>query len=170
MFPLFHVAVPLLAFEIPYIKRKYAFNRLALIIGSLLPDLIDKSLMFLGLGSGRGFSHTLLFAVVFYAITFLILKRKTIIPNSLVIGILFHLLLDLPEIPLFFPFIDYQFIYLEDPLGGWLFSLLNDPIVQVTEVLGILFLITILFHNKLYGVRKIFTFITDSNVNQKLQD
>jgi len=143
---------------------------LALIIGSLLPDIIDKSLMFLGLGSGRGFSHTLLFVAVFYAISFLLFKRKTIIPNSLAIGILFHLLLDLPEIPLFFPFINYQFIYLEDPLGGWLFSLLNDPIVQITEALGILILITIVFHHKLFGIRKIFTFIKASNVNQKIQE
>ena len=143
---------------------------MALIIGSLLPDIIDKSLMFLGLGSGRGFSHTLLFVAVFYAISFLLFKRKTIIPNSLAIGILFHLLLDLPEIPLFFPFINYQFIYLEDPLGGWLFSLLNDPIVQITEALGILILITIVFHHKLFGIRKIFTFIKASNVNQKIQE
>ena len=157
-------------FEVPYIKNKYDFNRLALIIGSILPDLIDKSLMFLGLGSGRGFSHTLLFVAVFYAISFFLLKRETIIPNSLVIGILFHLLLDLPEVPLFFPFIDYQFIYLEDPLSGWLFSLLNDPVVQITEILGILFLITIVLHHKLFGIRKIFTFIKESNVTQKLQE
>ncbi|MHA1454829.1 MAG: metal-dependent hydrolase [Promethearchaeota archaeon] len=163
------MAVPLFVFEIPYIKRKYDFNRLALIIGSMLPDLIDKSLMFLGLGSGRGYSHTLLFAAACYVITFLLLKRKTIIPNSLTIGILFHLLLDLPEIPLFFPFINYQFIYIEDPLSGWLFSLLNDPIVQVTEVLGLVFLITIVIHNKLYGIRKIFTFIKESNENKKVK-
>jgi membrane-bound metal-dependent hydrolase YbcI (DUF457 family) len=143
---------------------------LAQIIGSLLPDIIDKSLMFLGLGSGRGFSHTLLFVAVFYAISFLLFKRKTIIPNSLAIGILFHLLLDLPEIPLFFPFINYQFIYLEDPLGGWLFSLLNEPIVQITEALGILILITIVFHHKLFGLRKIFYFVKESNVNQKIQE
>ncbi|MHA1671960.1 MAG: metal-dependent hydrolase [Promethearchaeota archaeon] len=163
---MFHVAVPLFVFELPYLKRKCDFNRLALIVGSMLPDLIDKSLMFLGLGSGRGYSHTLLFAVVCYVITFLFTKRKTIIPNSLTIGILFHFLLDLPEIPLFFPFINYKFIYLEDPLGGWLFSLLNDPIVQITEILGLVFLIIIVIHNKLYGIRTIFNFIKESNVIQ----
>ncbi len=126
--------------------------------------------MFLGLGSGRGYSHTLIFVAALYAITLLLLKGKTIIPNSLTIGILFHLLLDLPEIPLFFPFINYQFIYLEDPLSGWLFSLLNDPIVQITEALGILFLIIIVFQNKLYSIRYIFTYIKESNVNQKLQE
>ena len=141
---------------------------MAIIIGSLLPDLIDKSLMFLGLGSGRGFSHTLLFVAAFYVIILLLLKGKTIIPNSLAIGILFHLILDLPEVPLFFPFIDYQFIYLEDPLSAWLISLLNDPIVQITEALGILILITIVFHHKLYGIKKIFTFMKESNVNQKI--
>lgn len=123
-------------------------------------------MMFLGLGSGRGYSHTLLFAVIFYAITYLFTKRKTLIPNSLTIGILFHLLLDLPEIPLLFPFINYQFIYLEDPLGGWLFSLLFDPIVQITEIVGLALLTIILVHNKLYGFRKIFTFIKESNLIQ----
>jgi len=162
--------LPLIVVEIPYIKHNYNFNRLALIIGSILPDLIDKSLMFLGLGSGRGLSHTLLFVVVVYVTILLLFKGKTTIPNSLVIGILFHLLLDLPEIPLFYPFINYQFIYLEDPFSDWLFTLFNDPIVQITEILGILFLIIIIIHNKLYGIRKIVTYIKDSNVIQKLDE
>ena len=123
-------------------------------------------MMFLGLGSGRGYSHTLLFIIACYVITFLITKRKTIIPNSLAIGVLFHLLLDLPEVPLLYPFINYQFIYLEDPLSSWLSSLLYDPVVQITEVLGLIFLIIILVHNKLYGIRKMFTFILESNVIQ----
>lgn len=162
--------LPLIVVEIPYIKHNYNFNRLALIIGSILPDLIDKSLMFLGLGSGRGLSHTLLFVVVVYVTILLLFKGKTTIPNSLAIGILFHLLLDLPEIPLFYPFINYQFIYLEDPFSDWLFTLFNDPIVQITEILGILFLIIIIIHNKLYGIRKIVTYIKDSNVIQKLDE
>lgn len=162
--------LPLIVVEIPYIKHNYNFNRLALIIGSILPDLIDKSLMFLGLGSGRGLSHTLLFVVVVYVTILLLFKGKTTIPNSLGIGILFHLLLDLPEIPLFYPFINYQFIYLEDPFSDWLFTLFNDPIVQITEILGILFLIIIIIHNKLYGIRKIVTYIKDSNVIQKLDE
>ena len=77
--------------------------------------------MFLSLGSGRGYSHTLLFGIVCYVISFLFTKKNTTISNSLIIGILFHLLLDLPEVPLLYPFINYQFLYVEDPLGDWLY-------------------------------------------------
>ncbi len=125
--------------------------------------------MFLGIGSGRGISHTLVFVAIFYISILVIFRGKTIIPNSLAIGILFHLLLDLPEIPLFFPFINYQFIYHDDPFGDWLYTMLNDPIVQITEALGILILITIIIHHKLFGIRKIFNFLKESNVHQKIQ-
>ncbi len=42
MFLLFHIALPLLIFEIPYIKDNFKINRLALIIGAVISDLIDN--------------------------------------------------------------------------------------------------------------------------------
>ena len=167
MFLLFHIAIPLLVFEIPRIKTYLNFNRLALIIGALLPDLIDKPILLLSLGSGRGYSHSLLFVAILYISTFLITKKKTLIANSLAIGVLFHLLLDLPEVPLFAPFIQYNFEIIDDPLRYWLNKLFTDPLIQSTEIIGLSGLIFILIHNKLFKFKKIFHYLTQNNIKSK---
>jgi membrane-bound metal-dependent hydrolase YbcI (DUF457 family) len=167
MFLLFHVAIPLLVFEIPRVKSFLNFNRLALIIGALLPDLIDKPILLLSLGSGRGFSHSLLFVVILYLSVFLIMKRKTIIANSLAIGVLFHLLLDLPGVPLFAPFIQYNFEIIEDPIRYWINKLFTDPLIQSTEIFGLSSLLFILFQNKLFKFKKIFHYLIQNNIKSK---
>ena len=163
MFPIFHIAVPLILLEIPYIKNRYRFNRIALIIGALLPDIIDKSLMFLNISSGRGISHTLLFVIVSFVIVHLFTKRNFLISFPFLIGTLSHLILDLPEVPLFFPFIMYDFIYIDDPLSGWLYSLFHDPMVFFTEISGIIILIFILINNQLYSRKRIINFLQNRN-------
>jgi len=155
MFLLFHIAVPLIVFEIPQIKNRFEFNRLALIIGSIFPDIIDKPFLLLSLGSGRGISHTLLFAIVSFLILFLITRGNKPVSISFLIGIIAHLLLDLPEIPLFFPFINYDFYILDDPLGEWIHTLFNNPIVFATEIIGLSILVIILLMNKLYNIKQI---------------
>ena len=164
MFPIFHIAVPLILLEIPYIKNRYKFNRIALVIGALLPDIIDKTLMLFKLSSGRGISHTLLFVVVSFIIVHLLVKRNYFISFPFLIGTLSHLILDLPEIPLFFPFIMYEFIYIDDPLSGWLYSLFHDPLVFFTEISGIVVLIFILVSNKLYNRKRIINFLRNGNL------
>lgn len=158
-FPIFHVTVPLIIFEVPIIKRKFEFNRFALIIGSLLPDIIDKSLLFLNLGNGRGFSHSILFIVISFVILHLVVKRKTNISYPFLLGLSFHLVLDLPEVPLFYPFIVYEFLVVEDPIGLWLYKLFNDPLVYLTEITGILILFFILINNKLFNRKDLVTFL-----------
>jgi len=167
MFLLFHIAIPLLVFEIPRIKSYFNFNRLALIIGALLPDLIDKPILLLSLGSGRGYSHSMLFVALLYLTIFLISNKKTLIANSLAIGVLFHLLLDLPEVPLFAPFIQYNFEIIEDPIGYWINKLLLDPLVQSTEIIGLSGLVFILIHNKLFKFKKIFHYLVQNNIKSK---
>lgn len=163
MFPIFHIAVPLILLEIPYIKNRYRFNRIALIIGALLPDIIDKSLMFLNISSGRGISHTLLFVIASFVIVHLFTKRNYLISFPFLIGTLSHLILDLPEVPLFFPFIMYEFIYIDDPLSGWLYSLFHDPMVFFTEISGIIILIFILVSNKLYNLKRLWIYLQNKN-------
>jgi hypothetical protein len=167
MFLLFHLAIPLLVFEIPRIKSYFNFNRLALIIGALLPDLIDKPILLLSLGSGRGYSHSLLFVGILYLTIFLITNKKTLIANSLAIGVLFHLLLDMPEVPLFAPFIQYNFEIIEDPIGYWINKLVFDPLVQSTEIIGLSGLVFILIHNKLFKFKKIFHYLVQNNIKSK---
>jgi len=163
MFPIFHIAVPLILLEIPYIKNRYRFNRIALIIGALLPDIIDKSLMFLNISSGRGISHTLLLVIARFVIHHLFTQKKYLLSFPFLIGTLSHLILDLPEVPLFFPFIMYDFIYIDDPLSGWLYSLIHDPMVFFTEISGIIILIFILINNQLYSRKRIIKFLQNRN-------
>ena len=159
IFLLFHIAVPLIVFELPLIKKKFGFNRLALIFGSLFPDIIDKSMLFLNLGSGRGISHTILFMIISFIILHIATKRNSSISLPFLIGIVTHLLLDLPEVPLFFPFIPYDFLMLEDPFSFWLYKLFNDPFIYLTEISGILIVLYILIGNKLYSVKEIWNYL-----------
>lgn len=164
MFLLFHISIPLLLFEIPKVKKNVNFNRFILIIGALLPDLIDKPILLLSLGSGRGFSHSLLFAGIVYLFLFLIMKKNRYVANSLIIGILFHLLLDLPEVPLLAPFIFYEPEIIEDPLLYWINALINNPLIQITEILGIVSLLFILIYNKLFNIKKIYHYLIQNNI------
>ncbi len=166
MFPIFHIALPLLIFEIPQIKNKYEVNRLALIIGSMFPDIIGKIFLFLKLDSGRGFSHSILFVSCCFLVLFFISKRNKSISVPFLIGCIFHLILDLPHVPLFYPFIYYEFPILEDPIEFWLEVLFTNPIVIITEIAGLIILLFIIINNKLYNTHSIIAFL---KTNEKLQ-
>ncbi|MFX1400883.1 MAG: metal-dependent hydrolase [Promethearchaeota archaeon] len=163
IYPLFHLAIPLLLFEFPQIKKRLQVNRLALIIGSLIPDVIDKSLMFLGVSSGRGYCHTLLFVLISSLIIYVITKSNKVITLSYFIGSLIHLLLDLPDVPILFPFIPYQFFYLDDPFSSWLTELLNQPFNYVSEIIGFAILSFIFINNKLYRFKQFKDFLFKSS-------
>ena len=123
--------------------------------------------MFLNLISGRGFAHTLLFTLVSFSILFLITKGNKSISFPYLIGVIIHLILDLPAIPLFYPFVSYDF-YDYDPIEVsiwfWIYQLLTDPIVITTEITGIMIFIFIVINNKLYSVREISNYLKTNEV------
>ncbi|MFX0021507.1 MAG: metal-dependent hydrolase [Candidatus Hermodarchaeota archaeon] len=149
IYPIFHVALPLIITEIPKIKR-LRINKISLIIGALLPDIIDKPLLFLGLGMGRSFSHSLLFLFVSFLIVHFVTKRNKSISLALFTGITAHMILDLPDVPFFYPFISYEFPIVEEPILYWFIKLFTDPFTLITEITGILFIGYIVINNKLY--------------------
>ncbi|MFO8018026.1 MAG: metal-dependent hydrolase [Promethearchaeia archaeon] len=159
MFPLFHIAVPLVLFELPPIKRRLKVNRFALILGAFLPDIIDKFLLLLKISSGRGISHTLLFVGIVSLIAFFISKKNLAISIPFLSGNIIHLILDLPYVPLFYPFIPYDFSMVENPIGGWFYSLLHNPLIYGTELAGLGILIFIMVSNKLYSFNHIITYL-----------
>ena len=112
-------------------------------------------MLFLNLGSGRGISHTILFTLLCFIILHIATKRNNFISLPFLIGMVTHLSLDLPEVPLFFPFIPYDFLMIEDPLLYWLYKLFNDPFIYLTEISGFLILVFILVGNKLFSIKKI---------------
>jgi hypothetical protein len=165
MFPLFHIAIPLLVFEIPKINDKVKVNRAVLIIASMIPDLIDKPILFLSLGSGRDISHTLLFLIVSSILLYLLTKRNLPILFSYVVGVGFHLLLDMPYIPLFYPFVQYDFPVTEEPFLVWLHTILTDPLVISTELIGGLILGSIFFIHNLKKKEKLIAFLKTTSIS-----
>lgn len=170
IFPLFHVSLPLLISEIPVIKEKLEFNRFALLIGSIFPDIIDKPIFLLGLGNGRFFSHTIFFILINFVILFLITKRNLKVSFPFLAGMSIHLILDFPKVPLFYPFILYDFVILEEPLGYWFSQLFTNPIVIITESIGIASLIFIIIHNKLYHVKDIKSFFKGNHLTSIIKE
>ncbi|NVM34758.1 MAG: metal-dependent hydrolase [Candidatus Lokiarchaeota archaeon] len=162
IYPIFHAALPLVFTEIPQIK-KLKINRLSLLIGSLLPDIIDKPLFLLGLGNGRFLSHNLLFMTISFLIVYFSSKRNKNISFPFLAGLIFHLILDIPYVPLFYPFISYEFHYLEEPLLYWLRKLWTDPFVFITEITGLLIMLFILIKNKLYHKKEISDYLRGVN-------
>ena len=116
-------------------------------------------MLFLNLGSGRGISHTILFTLLSFIILHVATKRKSFISVPFLIGMVTHLALDLPEVPLFFPFIEYDFLMIEDPLSYWLYKLFNDPLVYLTEITGVLILTFILINNRLFNRKDLVRFL-----------
>lgn len=115
--------------------------------------------MFLGISSGRGYSHTILFVLISSLLVYVTTRRNKVIALSYFTGSLIHLLLDLPDIPIFFPFISYQFYYLDDPLRSWLMKLLSQPINYITELIGLAILSFIFINNKLYTISQFNAFL-----------
>ena len=163
--------MPLLLTEIPRLKQ-LKLNRISLIIGALISDIIDKSLFLLGLGEGRMLSHNLLFVIVSILIVHIIFKGNKSISFPFMIGLISHIILDLPDVPLFYPFISYDFYYIEEPLIYWLRKLWTDPIVIITEISGIFFIIYIIISNKLYHKNDIFNYLKGLNqlINQSYNE
>ena len=159
MFIFFHVAIPLLLYEITAFKKALNVQRFSLIVGSMLPDILEKPLALMHLASGRGIFHAPFVWLVIWGTLSLVFKKKDVI-NGVCFGSIIHLMLDLPGISLFWPFVQYNFVYLEDPLLVWLESLLHNPVVITTEIMGILSLLFIIYRNHLwFHINTIRTFL-----------
>ena len=162
IYPIFHAALPLIFTEVPQIK-KLKINRFSLLIGSLLPDIVDKPLFLLGLGNGRFLSHNLLFITISFLIVYFSSKRNKAISFPFLAGLIFHLILDIPHVPLFYPLVSYEFHFVEEPLLYWIRQLWTNPFVLITEIIGLLFIIFILIKNKLYHIKEISDYLRGKN-------
>ena len=114
-----------------------------LIIGSVLPDIIDKPLFLLfresGMFTGRSYAHTLLFAILL--LTGGIVSKKSWL-LTLALADLFHLILDFiwddPE-TLFWPLLGRFEPYEADIWFSHLwFTLTHLPEIYIPEILGLM--------------------------------
>ena len=122
-----------------------------LLIGSLLPDIIDKPIgqFFFRetFSHGRIFAHTLLFLIIMTAVGFYLYKwRRKVWLLTLASGTFMHLILDeMWHAPrtLFWPFLGFTFDRIE--LTYWASNifqaLMSNPGVYVPEAVGLLILL-----------------------------
>jgi membrane-bound metal-dependent hydrolase YbcI (DUF457 family) len=143
-----------------------------LLIGALLPDIIDKPLGQLffreSLSSGRIFSHTLLFLVVITLAGLYLYRRRTKLwLLVLAFGTLIHIILDqMWQTPqtLLWPLLGFTFP--KEDITGWLpdtfNALITDPAIYIPELIGAV--IIIWFAWMLWRRKKVFPFIRHGRV------
>ena len=131
-----------------------------LLIGTLVPDIIDKPLSFLGFGNGRSITHTLLvFLIVLAAALYLWKYRSQIWLLAIAIVIFTHLIFDrmwaAPR-TLFWPLYGWAFTPAVQKIGlgqfsVWCHELFSNSYVYISETIGILifvFFVGTLLHEK----------------------
>jgi inner membrane protein len=134
-----------------------------LIIGSLLPDIIDKPLALFPIGPGRGYAHTLAFALlVFFIGLYFYFKQKKTLALGLSFGVFSHLILDSMWSNvhvLLWPFYQWTF-----PPGSpsqwlplWLSELPVSPRIDTFEGIGLL--ICLLFAWTVFRNKKVKAFL-----------
>ncbi len=140
------------AYPQPETSRQSNVDYRLILLGSVLPDIIDKpiELFFpqLGLGTGRGIAHTLAFAVLLLAVGWFLYRRVR--PGFLYMALAStgHLVLDrmwqMPKI-LLWPLYGFGFPVVGEPglaqIPVWWHMLLTDAWVYVPEMIGGLILL-----------------------------
>ena len=130
----------------PVEKPRPALDYRLLLVGSMLPDIIDKPLgvwlLSESLSNGRIFGHTLLLAVLLLgAGLYLYLGRRRVGVLCLTLGTLAHLVLDqmwLNPRTLLWPLYGLSFdrVAVEGWLPRILNSLVTEPAVYIPEIIG----------------------------------
>jgi membrane-bound metal-dependent hydrolase YbcI (DUF457 family) len=119
-----------------------------LALGSMFPDIIDKPLEFIGFGSGRSITHTLLITlVVLLTGLFVFLNYKQTGVLAIAIGMVSHLIIDsmwrTPEI-LFWPLYGWGFQAGDGfllQISMWWSTLMANPTVIIYEGIGLFILL-----------------------------
>jgi len=126
MYPLAHLGVAILLGKLLR-KRLRIENTKLVALGAMLPDLIDKPLTVLGIGSGRFVAHSLVFTLI-----------ATALSRELGFGCVTHLILDRiweePKV-LLFPFLGIP-PTVHHTIYDFVRILLTDRTVQAGEVVG----------------------------------
>lgn len=140
------------ALLVRYVFRDPRMDLRWVLVGALLPDLVDKPIgsVFFNdtLGSDRLVAHAVVFPVVAMFVVLLVTPRGSASRKGLiglVIGALFHLVLDAawadPE-AFWWPFFGFEFPPRPDSaIGPLLGRMITDPLVWVGEIAGLSYLV-----------------------------
>lgn len=134
-----------------WVFRDPSMDLRVLVLGAVLPDLIDKpigSVFFTSyFGTGRIYAHTLLFAVAVLFGVMAVTRRGSAARKrwmALPIGVFLHLLLDMPldSATLWWPALGLEFpSFAKGALVDLVAYLLRSPWVVAQELLGLGYLI-----------------------------
>ena len=112
-----------------------------ILLGSILPDLIDKPLAFVLSLEGRLWAHTFLFLFAILALSFVRSWRGLRLVGF---GVSTHLLLDRiwnqPAVVLY-PAYGWTFAPASFDVDLWFQALLHDPLIQAGEIIGLAVLV-----------------------------
>jgi len=119
-----------------------------LVIGSLLPDIIDKPIGIFLFGDGRVFMHSLVVScLITLAALYLYLRRRQTRLLALAGGMVSHLVLDsmwLSPYIFYWPGYGWAFpLEVTNYLDIWLEILMHNPAVDITEGLGLIITMSI---------------------------
>lgn len=118
------------------------FSFYGILIGALGPDLIDKGISMQIVGYGRYIGHSLFFGAVIILCIYFIFRKKPRVWMGFTLGWVMHIILDSGGfLPLFFPLIHYDF---EVTTIDFLERLLTYPEIYVNEIVGSIFIITLI--------------------------
>jgi len=158
MFPLAHIGYTFLAVELVFIFicifKKLSNKNLvtvhwgiryvslyALLLGSLGPDIIDKTISLPITGNGRYIGHSLLFDIVVSLVVLAVFWKNKRILIGFIVGWQMHMILDIGGfMPWLFPFVSYEFQ--ERTLSYW--EMLQLPSVHLNEIFGLVSLIIVI--------------------------
>ncbi len=152
-----------LGWLVAYRNRSAVDFRLVL-VGSILPDLIDKPLGAILHLDARLWAHSLLFLAALLLLSLLPALRGM---RWVGFGDAVHLLVDLiwqqPQVALW-PILGLAFPAGEQSFGGYLYILLTDPYVQFGEIVGTLILIAVAWRYRLYRWPALRQFLKDGRL------
>lgn len=161
-----------------FLKQKVDFR--FVLIGAILPDLIDKPigdyLLYGVFQNGRIFAHTLLFIALLTLLgMYLDKKYKFIGIELLALGAMMHLAEDqmwLTPQTLFWPLFGWEFpkLNLEDYAGYIWNALLHDPQAYVPEVIGIVILAGFFLYFRMYRLENLGAFMTQGRLGSEIKD
>ncbi len=132
MYPLAHIGIALLFGRL--LQRRLKLRDLRLVaLGSMLPDLVDKPLTLVGIGSGRFIAHSFLFTIA-----------TALLSREIGFGCAMHLILDRiweePKI-LLFPFLGFP-PTIHHTIYDFIRTLLTNRSVQAGEIVGLICIAT----------------------------
>lgn len=150
MYALGHLGIGIALAWLASYRRPWAVDYRLVLLGAILPDLIDKPLGAALQLESRLWAHTLVFVATVLAVTVIPGIRRLVWVGF---GILTHLLLDrIWEQPhvILWPALGWGFPTDGVSLEGFLDILLRDPVVQAGEVAG---LVVLVLFARAYGIR-----------------